>query len=73
MTYDMSSAAPDTVFRVLRRHNVIVLAQVDGLPGMLVFSRDGVIDVRRKPERFRKKILHHLARKFDIPVFEFWN
>lgn len=73
MTYEMASAAPEAVFRVLRRHNVTVLSQVDGLQGMLVLSRDGVIDVRRKPERFRKKVLHHLSRKFDIPIFEFWN
>ena len=40
---------------------------------MTVFAKGEIIDVRRMPEEFSRRLVNQLARKFGIPVHIFWN
>ena len=73
MTYEMDTVLAENARQVLIHFKVNVRPQEGGFDGMFVSSKNGIIDVRRFSGRFRKRVVHSLARKFKIPVQYFWN
>ena len=61
------------LLRVLTEGRVSVTQQKESESGTLVLAKDGILDVRVFEERVGRRIVHTLARKFDIPIHLFYN
>ena len=70
---EKDGVSKNDVLTVLRACQVDVYAQDDGEEEMTVFAKGEVIDVRRMPEEFSRRLVNQLGRKFGIPVHFFWN
>lgn len=62
-----------TVIDVLRLSGVEVQEEEDGPPGMMILAKGDYIETRDIPADCGTKLLHYLARKFDVPIHHFFN
>ena len=70
---DVAGVVPGTdVMDVLRRHRVEV-SRVSVESSDFVLVKGSVTEVQRIPDSVRRRTLHYLARKFDIPIHHFFD
>lgn len=63
----------DVPRKTLRANGVDVSFQEGGESNMMILAKGDILEVRRIPERVKKKSLHYLSRTFDIPIYIFFN
>lgn len=56
------------VINVLKDHGVVVARK----KGRYVLSMPNFIEIQYLPEMLPRRLIHHLARRFDIDPFLFW-
>jgi hypothetical protein len=63
----------DVVIAVLRQNGVDVHGQDDGPEDMLVLAKGNKVEGQRLPKMVSRKMLHYLARKYDIYIHHFYH
>jgi len=61
------------LIRVLIENGVTVTPHQGSTTGHLVLGKGDVLDVRQIPEEVHRRMVHALARKFDIAKHLFYN
>ena len=73
MRSDDGTASKQDVIKVLETNGVEVSPQDGGFDGMVVLEKGGTVEARRLPDRPGKKLLHYIARKYEIPIYKFYE
>jgi hypothetical protein len=67
------TAPKATVLKVLELKGVTITDQVGGFDDMKVFEKGNVVESHRLPDPVGKKMLHYLARVFEVPIHLFYE
>jgi len=63
------SVKKDVALEVLVAHGVSVVHKGN----KVILSKGNVIEVQLFPARLHRRMLHRLARRFDIPIYHFYH
>ena len=68
---DVGEVARHTVLGVLRANKVEVGKTDD--PAIYVLAKGEIIEAQKLPDHISKTMLHYLSRRFDVPIYAFYN